>query len=84
MVWYLLFFILPIAVIVIYSFGTKDSTQRIPVDLSKLTWSNYTDALTGANFATFKRTIRIAVTATALCIVIGFPVAYFIAFKVNE
>jgi spermidine/putrescine transport system permease protein len=84
MVWYLLFFILPIAVIVIYSFGTKDSSQRIPVDLTHLTIKNYRDAFSGTFATTFRRTIRIAITATGLCIVIGFPVAYFLAFKVSE
>jgi spermidine/putrescine transport system permease protein len=32
----------------------------------------------------FWRTLKIAVTATLLCLVIGFPLSYFIAFKVSE
>lgn len=86
MVWYLLFFVIPIGYIIVYSFGTKDSTQRIPVDLSTLSLQNYRDVLDpdGVFFTTFKATIRIAVIATALCVLIGFPVAYFLAFKVKE
>jgi spermidine/putrescine transport system permease protein len=84
MVWYLAFFVAPIAIVVVYSFGTKDSTQRIPIDMGKLTLHNYSDALSGTFARTFYRTIRIAVTATVLCILIGFPVAYFLAFKVAE
>jgi spermidine/putrescine transport system permease protein len=84
MVWYLLFFALPIAFIVVYSLGTKDSTQRIPVDLSELGLHNYRNAFDDTFFTTFKQTLRIAILATAMCIVIGFPVAYFLAFKVSE
>ncbi len=84
MIWYTLFFIVPIAFIVVYSFGTKDSTQRIPVDLSNLTIKNYTEIFKGPALKTFKQTLKIAVLATTLCLVVGFPVAYFIAFKVKE
>jgi len=84
MVWYLLFFIAPIGFIVVYSFGTKDSTQRIPVDLSNLTLDNYSRVLSGTARQTFVQTLKIAIAGTALCILIGFPVAYFLAFKVKE
>ena len=84
MVWYTLFFIAPIAFIVVYSFGTKDSTQRIPVDLGQLTFKNYTEIFKGPALITFRQTLKIAILATTLCLVIGFPVAYFLAFKVKE
>lgn len=84
MVWYVLFFIVPIAFIIVYSFGTKDSSQRIPVDLASPTFDNYSKAFSATFFTTFKQTIRIAVLATLLTVVIGFPVAYFLAFKVQE
>lgn len=84
MIWYVLFFIVPIAFIVVYSFGAKDSTQRIPVDLSSPSFHNYSEAFSATFFTTFKATIKIAVLATALTVVIGFPVAYFLAFKVQE
>ncbi len=85
-VWYTLFFVVPIAIVVVYSFATKDSTKRIPVDFSDPSLQNYRDVLDpdGVFFTTFKATIRIALIATALCVVVGFPVAYFVAFKVRE
>ena len=83
-VWCLPFFVAPIAFIIVYSFGTKDTSSRIPVDLGNLNLENYREIFRGAAKETFFRTIRIAITATALCIVIGLPVAYFIAFKVQE
>ncbi len=83
-VWYLFFFVAPIAIIVVYSFGTKDSTKLIPVDFGDLGLHNYREVFTADFFNVFASTLRIAVFATFLCLVIGFPVSYFLAFKVTE
>ncbi len=83
-VWYFLFFVAPIAIIVLYSFGAKDSSKLVPVDLSSLGLGNYRESMTGDNFGVFWSTLKIAVYATALCLLIGFPVAYFIAFRATE
>jgi spermidine/putrescine transport system permease protein len=84
MIWYGLFFIVPIGFIVYYSFGTKDTTQLLPVDLTNLTTSNYSNVFDETFFQVFRATIRISITATLLCLVIGLPVAYLAAFKVSE
>ena len=84
MIWYVLFFVVPIVFIVVYSLGAKDSSQRVPVDLSSPSFDNYSKAFSATFFTTFKATIKIALLATALTVVIGFPVAYFLAFKVQE
>ncbi len=83
-IWYFLFFVLPIAVIVVYSFGTKDSSKLVPVDMSALTIDNYREVFSDLTFRVFQSTLEVAVAATLLCLVVGFPVAYFIAFKVGE
>ncbi|MCU1400330.1 MAG: Spermidine Putrescine transporter permease component PotB [Acidimicrobiales bacterium] len=83
-IWYVLFFVAPIAFIVYYSFGAKDSTKLVPVNMSSLSFSNYHEAFSATFFTTFKATIKVALTATLLTVVIGFPVAYFLAFKVQE
>jgi spermidine/putrescine transport system permease protein len=85
-VWYAAFFIAPIALIVYFSFGTKDtsSTTGVPVDLTKLTLQNYRDTFSDTFRQVFTTTLRIAAIATLLCLVIGFPVAYFLAYKVKE
>ena len=82
--WYALFFVIPIAFIIVYSFATKDSSKLVPVDLGNLSLQNYRDVFDETFFRVFKATVRIAVTATALCVLIGFPIAYFLAFKVRE
>ncbi len=84
MVWYLLFFVVPIAYIVLYSFGAKDSSKLVPVDLGHLNLENYRSAFDETFFKTFRQTLKIAVKATLLCLFIGLPVAYFLAFKVRE
>nr|AGC71642.1 spermidine Putrescine ABC transporter permease component PotB [uncultured bacterium A1Q1_fos_1025] len=83
-IWYGLFFVAPIAIIVIYSFGAKDTTKLVPVDLGNLSLENYRESITGDNFNVFWSTLKIAVTATLLCVLIGFPVSYYIAFRASE
>ena len=67
-----------------FSFGTKDTSELVPVDMSSLSFDNYSAAFDATFFDTFKATVRIAVLATLLCTVIGLPVAYFLAFKVKD
>ena len=83
-IWYALFFVVPIGYIVYYSFGTKDTSLVLPVDLTRLTTANYSAVFDETFFTVFRGTLRIAVIATALCVLIGLPVAYFAAFKVGE
>jgi spermidine/putrescine transport system permease protein len=84
--WYGAFFIAPIAFIVYFSFGVKDttSTSGVPISMSSPTLQNYRDTFSDTFRQVFTSTLRIAVLATLLCVVIGFPVAYFLAYKVKE
>src|SRR4030095_14222608 len=77
--WYLFFFILPIVLIVWYSFGTKNtaSGRGGPVSMRNKPLQNYRDAFSPTFFQVFKTTVRVSVIATTLCFVFGFPVAYF-------
>ena len=85
-VWYVLFFVLPILLIVWYSFGVKNTASgtSVPVDMAHLTLQNYRDAFSPTFFTVFKTTLKISIIATTLCFVFGFPVAYFLVFKVTE
>lgn len=84
--WYFFFFVLPILLIVWYSFGTKDtsSTSGVPVDMAHRGLQNYRDAFDPTFFTVFKSTLKVSIIATTLCFVFGFPVAYFLVFKVTE
>ncbi|MFM9137611.1 MAG: ABC transporter permease subunit, partial [Actinomycetota bacterium] len=83
-IWYVVFFVAPIAFIVFYSFGTKDTSKLLPVDLTNLSASSYKEVFDETFFTTFRATLRISITATLLCLIIGLPVAYYAAFKVSE
>ena len=84
--WYVFFFVLPILLIVWYSFGVKNTASGtgVPVTMGNKTLQNYRDAFSPTFFTVFKSTLKIASIATALCFVFGFPVAYFLVFKVSE
>jgi spermidine/putrescine transport system permease protein len=85
-VWYVFFFVLPIVLIVWYSFGVKNTASGggVPVSMGHKTLQNYRDAFSPTFFQVFKTTLKISLIATTLCFVFGFPVAYFLVFKVSE
>ena len=82
--WYSAFFLAPIAFVVAYSFGTKDTSKLVPVDFTNPSTRSYVEVFDETFFSVFRSTVRIAITATLLCLLIGLPVAYFAAFKVSE
>ena len=84
--WYAFFFVLPILLIVGYSFGVKNTAAGtgVPVTMTHTTLQNYRDAFSPTFFTVFKTTLKISILATTLCFVFGFPVAYFLVFKVKD
>ena len=82
--WYAAFFVAPIVFVVLYSFGTKDINRLVPVDFSNPSTASYSAVFDETFFKVFRGTVRIAITSTLLCLLIGLPVAYFAAFKVGE
>lgn len=78
--WLVLFFVVPVAVVFYYSFGYKPGlfgTHATDV----LSLDRYAEVLTPTFFATFQATLGIALAGTALCLLIGAPVAYWMAVK---
>lgn len=77
-IWLLLFFLVPLLTLFRMSLSEKGSAFD-PNDI-ELTWhwATYTDAVTD-NSEQFIRSFVYAGTATVLCILIGFPLAYVIA-----
>ena len=76
--WLILFFLVPLATLLRTSLSVKGSAFD-PNDI-EFTWelSNYTNAISD-NSEQFIRSFVYAGTATLLCILIGFPLAYVIA-----
>ena len=66
------FVVTPLVLIVIYSFTTPDF---------KLTLENYGTIFTASNMNTLVVSLFIAVISTAICLLIGYPLAYLLADK---
>ncbi len=63
--WYLVFFVVPLIVIVVYSFGYKPpATAASSIGLDRLSFDNYANTFSDTFNRTFIATIRIAVTGT--------------------
>jgi spermidine/putrescine transport system permease protein len=75
--WTLLFFLVPLGIMVVYSFGQRDV---VTLDLYwGWTLQNYADILSSLYVNAIVRSIVLSVSATAACLVIAFPVAYYIS-----
>jgi spermidine/putrescine transport system permease protein len=78
---FLLFFAIPVLLIVWYSFGYKpDPFQVIATD--QLSFGRYTESFSATFRDVFTGTLQISIMGTILCLLIGFPFAYWLAVKV--
>ena len=77
----LLFLALPMAMMVVYSFLPVRNYEVV----FEPTLANYVELFTGGQFLTyFANTVQIAVTVTIVAILIGYPLAYVIAYKAEN
>jgi spermidine/putrescine transport system permease protein len=80
LLWWLVFFVVPIGWIAIYSLGSKPATPGAgPVTLEILSLANYAQSTGGVFLVVFWITMRTAVLGTLACALVGFPVAYALA-----
>jgi spermidine/putrescine transport system permease protein len=79
-VWLLFFFVAPFAVILWYSFGEKPSLY-ITHDNSVLSFGRYVEAFNPTFLTVFGRTLQISLIGTLICLLIAFPMAYWMAVK---
>jgi len=77
--WYLILLVLPLAIVVIYSFGVRGTD------------GGYTPALVLENYNRlfarpdpFILSLEIAIAGTLLCVLIGFPLAYYLATRAGR
>ncbi|MDI7773991.1 ABC transporter permease [Asticcacaulis sp. EMRT-3] len=75
--WLVAFFLVPMAVVWVYSFGENKGL----IDIAFTgTWSNYRHAFDPLYLGIFWKSIVVAAITTFLCLVVGFPVAMAITF----
>lgn len=81
--WILFFFILPFGLVVWYSFGYKPGIYSTHAN-DILSLDRYSEAASPTFLAIFVRTLKIAATGTVLCLLIAFPMAYWMAQKLSS
>ena len=67
-IWMALFVVVPILIMVVYAFTTADSTATL---------ENFSSM--GIYMSVFVRSFRLAIIATLVCLLIGYPVSYVMA-----
>lgn len=75
-VWLIGFFMLPLVVILVYSFLTRGDFGGVEAQINL---QNYVKLLNTNYFVIFVRSVWIAVLTTVICLVVSYPMAYFIA-----
>jgi spermidine/putrescine transport system permease protein len=74
--WLVLFFVIPLVLVFAISFGQRGTYGGVRWALTLENYSRFFDPL---YLRIFGRTLVVALTTTLLCLVIGYPLAYFIA-----
>jgi spermidine/putrescine transport system permease protein len=75
--WVALFFAVPLVLVLVYSFA---SISLVTFNTTfGWTWSNYRQILDHLYLDTLIRSVVLSVSATAGCLLLGFPLAYFIS-----
>ena len=77
MLWLLVFFLAPLAIIWAYSFGENTSLTDISING---TFANYARAMKPLYLAIIAKSLWFAALTTLACLIIGFPVAVAITF----
>ncbi|RME84362.1 MAG: ABC transporter permease [Caldilineae bacterium] len=75
LVFLLVFFVAPLFIVLIYSFLTRGKYGGVVWQFNP---ENFQRALDPLYFSTFLRSIYIAVVTTLICLVLGYPLAYWI------
>ncbi|MEO7600495.1 MAG: ABC transporter permease [Opitutus sp.] len=74
--WLVAFVVLPMAILAVYSVCQRDELGRVVFSFS---WDNYARVFDPIYLRIFARSIGYAALTTAICVVMGFPAAWFIA-----
>lgn len=72
----LIFVVIPLIYVIILSFLTRDETWGV---VNEFTLSNFTRIFDKVYLQTFLDSIQLAVLTTVICLLLGYPFAYFMA-----
>ncbi|CAN5466887.1 ABC transporter permease subunit [soil metagenome] len=82
LLWLILFFLVPMATLLKIALSTKPDPW-LPNYTFDWKWSNFSDAVSRFDTQLY-RSFGYAAIATILCIAIGYPLAYFLAFRAGK
>lgn len=71
----------PMLLVVVYSFAGRDDYGGV---VAGFTLQNYVEALQPIYWPVLINTLVLAFWSTVICLVVGYPIAYFIAFKAGR
>lgn len=77
--WFTAMLVLPLVVVVVFSFGARGPAGGYS---PALTLDNFLNL--GSRWAAFKNTLLLAPTGTLCCLLIAYPLAYFLAMRASE
>lgn len=77
-IWMIIFVMLPLIYVFVISFMTRDPYGGID---PKFTFENYTEMLQPLYIKVIIKSFKLAFITTAICLVVGYPMAYWIAGK---
>jgi spermidine/putrescine transport system permease protein len=77
--WYLLLLVAPIIIIVVFSFGNAEESGGYA---GGFTTNNYANL--AANVDPFVTSLRLSIVGTVLCLLVGLPLAYYIATRAGR
>jgi spermidine/putrescine transport system permease protein len=78
-VWFIFLLVIPMLLVMAYALGQRGVIEPIRFSWDHLVWSNYSKALNPDFLPIFIRSIVYALVATIACVLLGFPLAYWIA-----
>jgi spermidine/putrescine transport system permease protein len=75
LLWLILFVVAPMAILLVYSFCQRNEFGDI---VYSFTWENFSRAFNKLYLGILLRSTWYAALSTVICVIVGFPVAYFI------
>ena len=78
-IWFFFLLVIPTLLVVAYSLGHRGVIEPIRFDWGDLVWSNYKTATNPDFLPIFLRSVTYALVCTIACVLLGFPLAYWIA-----
>jgi spermidine/putrescine transport system permease protein len=77
--WYVILLVIPLAIVVLFSFGTRSQTGGYG---GGFTLDNYVNVLESPE--PFITSLTLSITGTILCLLVGLPLAYYIATRAGD